>query len=146
MKPGTPLQSLADFVAPLASGRADYQVAFAVTTGNEVEEYAKTFRDAGDDYTAIIIQALADRFAEGLAELLHRKVRRFMGFGITEDLAVEDLIQERYLVIRPAAGYPACPDHPEKPAVWVLLDGEAKVGMPLTSRYAMFPPSSVSGF
>ncbi len=145
MKPGTPFQSLADFVAPLASGRADYLGAFAVTAGNEVEEYAKSFRDKGDDYTAIIIQALADRFAEGLAELLHRKVRRFMGFGITEDLAVEDLIQERYRGIRPAAGYPACPDHTEKQAVWDLLDVEAKVGMQLTSSYAMFPPSSVSG-
>ena len=145
VKPGTPFQSLADFVTPLASGRADYLGAFAVTAGNEVEEYAKTFRDKGDDYTAIIIQALADRFAEGLAELLHRKVRRFMGFGITEDLAVEDLIQERYRGIRPAAGYPACPDHTEKQALWDLLDVEAKVGMQLTSSYAMFPPSSVSG-
>jgi 5-methyltetrahydrofolate--homocysteine methyltransferase len=142
---GTPFQSLADFVAPLDSGRADYLGAFAVTAGNEVEEYAKTFRDKHDDYTAILIQALADRFAEGLAELLHRKVRRFMGFGITEDLAVEDLIQERYRGIRPAAGYPACPDHTEKQAVWDLLDVEAKVGMQLTSSYAMFPPSSVSG-
>jgi 5-methyltetrahydrofolate--homocysteine methyltransferase len=145
VKAGSPFQSLADFVAPLKSGRADYLGAFAVTAGNEIEEYAKTFRDAGDDYTAIMIQALADRFAEGLAELLHRKVRKFMGFGITEDLAVEDLIQERYRGIRPAAGYPACPDHTEKQAVWDLLDVEAKVGMQLTSSYAMFPPSSVSG-
>ncbi|MDA7922698.1 hypothetical protein N9B73_13195, partial [Verrucomicrobiales bacterium] len=81
VKAGTPFQSLADFVAPKSSGRADYLGGFAVTAGNEVEEYAKTFKDAGDDYTAIIIQSLADRFAEGLAELLHRKTRRFMGFG-----------------------------------------------------------------
>ena len=101
MKPGTPFQSLADFVAPLASGRADDQGVFAVTAGNEVEEYAKTFRDKHDDYPAILIQGLADRFAEGLAELLHRIVRRFICFGITEDLAVEDLIQERYRGIRP---------------------------------------------
>jgi len=141
VKPGTPFQSLADFVAPLGSGRADYLGAFAVTAGNEVEEYAKTFRDQHDDYTAILIQALADR----LAELFHRKARRFMGFGINEDLALEDLIQERYRGIRPAAGYPACPDHTEKQALWDLLDVEAKAGMELTSSYAMFPPSSVSG-
>ncbi|PAW64859.1 MAG: methionine synthase [Verrucomicrobiia bacterium Tous-C2TDCM] len=142
---GTPFHSLADFVAPLASGRADYLGAFAVTAGNEVEEYAKTFRDKNDDYTAILIQALADRFAEGLAEWLHRKVRRFMGFGIGENLSVEELIDEKYRGIRPAAGYPACPDHTEKQALWDLLDVEAKVGMQLTSSYAMFPPSSVSG-
>ncbi len=145
VKPGTPFQSLADFVAPLGSGRADYLGAFAVTAGNEVEEYAKTFRDKHDDYTAILIQALADRFAEGLAELFHRNVRRFMGFGIGENLSVEDLIRERYRGIRPAAGYPACPDHTEKATLWDLLDVEARVGMELTSSYAMFPPSSVSG-
>ena len=142
---GTPFQSLADFVAPLESGRADYLGAFAVTAGNEVEEYAKTFRDKHDDYTAILIQALADRFAEGTAEWLHRKVRRFMGFGIAENLSVEELIDEKYRGIRPAAGYPACPDHTEKQALWDLLDVEAKVGMQLTTSYAMFPPSSVSG-
>jgi len=142
---GTPFQSLADFVAPLESGRADYLGAFAVTAGNEVEEYAKTFRDKHDDYTAILIQALADRFAEGTAEWLHRKVRRFMGFGIGENLSVEELIDEKYRGIRPAAGYPACPDHTEKQALWDLLDVEKKVGMQLTTSYAMFPPSSVSG-
>jgi 5-methyltetrahydrofolate--homocysteine methyltransferase len=145
VKPGTPFQSLADFVAPRESGRADYLGAFAVTAGNEVEEYAKTFRDNHDDYTAIIIQALADRFAEGLAELFHRRVRRFMGFGLTENLSVEDLIAERYRGIRPAAGYPGCPDHTEKAILWDLLDVQAQVGMELTSSYAMFPPSSVSG-
>jgi 5-methyltetrahydrofolate--homocysteine methyltransferase len=142
---GTPFQSLADFVAPLDSGRSDYLGAFAVTAGNEVEEYAKTFRDQHDDYTAILIQALADRFAEGTAEWLHRKVRRFMGFGIGENLSVEELIDEKYRGIRPAAGYPACPDHTEKQALWDLLDVEKRVGMQLTSSYAMFPPSSVSG-
>ena len=145
VKPGTPFQSLADFVAPLESGRADYLGAFAVTAGNEIEEYAKTFRDAGDDYTAILIQALADRFAEGLAELLHRKVRRFMGFGIAENLSVEEMIAEKYRGIRPAAGYPGCPDHTEKQILWDLLDVEKQVGMELTTSYAMFPGSSVSG-
>ncbi len=145
VKKGNPFQSLADFVAPADSGRADYLGAFAVTAGNEVEEYAKTFKDAGDDYTAIMIQALADRFAEGLAELLHKKARDFMGFGINEGLGVEDYVKERYRGIRPAAGYPACPEHTEKAALWDLLDVEKTVGMELTTNYAMFPPSSVSG-
>ncbi|MDF1823277.1 MAG: methionine synthase [Verrucomicrobiales bacterium] len=145
IKEGTPYQSLADFIAPADCDRADHIGAFAVTAGNEIEEYAKTFKDAGDDYTAIIIQALADRFAEGLAELLHRHVRRFMGFGKEENLQVEDFIKERYRGIRPAAGYPACPDHTEKATLWDLLDVEARTGMQLTTSYAMFPPSSVSG-
>ncbi|MAS94582.1 MAG: methionine synthase [Verrucomicrobiales bacterium] len=145
IKEGTPFQSLADFVAPASAARTDYLGAFAVTAGNEVEEYAKTFRDNGDDYTAIIIQALADRFAEGLAELMHRKVREYMGFGKTENLGVDELIKERYRGIRPAAGYPACPDHTEKAILWDLLDVEKTVGIQLTTSYAMFPPSSVSG-
>ncbi|MCG8599957.1 MAG: methionine synthase [Verrucomicrobiales bacterium] len=145
VKEGTPFQSLADFVAPKDCGRDDFLGAFAVTAGNEVEEYALTFRQNNDDYTAIIIQALADRFAEGLAELLHRRVREFMGFGKNEKLEVEDLIKERYRGIRPAAGYPACPDHTEKQVLWDLLDVENTVGMQLTTSYAMFPPSSVSG-
>ncbi|MDF2375417.1 MAG: methionine synthase [Verrucomicrobiales bacterium] len=145
IKEGTPYQNLADFIAPAGSGRSDHIGAFAVTAGNEIEEYAKTFKDAGDDYTAILIQALADRFAEGLAELLHKRVRDFMGFGKNEGLAVEDFIKERYRGIRPAAGYPACPDHTEKATLWDLLDVEKKTGMQLTTSYAMFPPSSVSG-
>ncbi|MCP5549928.1 MAG: methionine synthase [Akkermansiaceae bacterium] len=145
IREGTPFQSLADFVAPADSGRIDYLGAFAVTAGNEVEEYAATFKEKGDDYTAIVIQALADRFAEGLAELLHKRVRAFMGFGKDEHFGVEDLIKERYRGIRPAAGYPACPDHTEKATLWKLLDVEEKTGISLTSSHAMFPPSSVSG-
>ncbi|MEM7602285.1 MAG: vitamin B12 dependent-methionine synthase activation domain-containing protein, partial [Verrucomicrobiota bacterium] len=145
VKPDAPYKSLADYVAPAESGRLDYLGAFAVTAGNEVEEYARTFKDAGDDYTAIMIQALADRFAEGLAELLHKRVRQFMGFGKTEGLSNQDLIRERYRGVRPAAGYPACPDHTEKAILWDLLDVENTVGMQLTTSYAMFPPSSVSG-
>ena len=145
IKPNAPFQSLADFVAPADSGVLDYLGGFAVTAGNEVEEYAATFKEAGDDYTAIIIQSLADRFAEGLAELLHKRVRDFMGFGKEEKLQTEDFIKERYRGIRPAAGYPACPDHTEKSVLWELLDVEKTVGMELTSSYAMFPPSSVSG-
>jgi len=145
IKAGAPYQSLADFVAPKECDRPDHLGAFAVTAGNEVEEYAKTFKDAGDDYTAIIIQALADRFAEGFAELLHKKVRVHMGFGKEEGLSSEDLIKECYRGIRPAAGYPACPDHTEKQILWDLLDVEKRTGMQLTTSYAMFPPSSVSG-
>ncbi len=145
VKADTPFQSLADFVAPKDCGRDDFLGVFAVTAGNEVEEYAASFREKGDDYTAIIIQALADRFAEGLAELLHKRVRDFMGFGNNEKLTVEDFIKERYRGIRPAAGYPACPDHTEKGVLWDLLDVEKTINMELTSSYAMFPPSSVSG-
>ncbi len=142
---GTPHQSLADFIAPQSCKRLDHIGGFAVTAGNEIEVYAKSFKDKGDDYTAIIIQALADRFAEGLAELMHKKVRESMGFGKTENLSPEDLIKERYRGIRPAAGYPACPDHTEKAGLWDLLNVEKTVGMQLTTSYAMFPPSSVSG-
>lgn len=145
IKAGSPFQSLADYVAPDTCGRPDHIGAFAVTAGNEVEEYAKTFKDKGDDYTAIMIQALADRFAEGLAELMHKRVRDDMGFGISEGLTNEDFIKERYRGIRPAAGYPACPDHTEKQTLWNLLDVDKTLNMQLTSSYAMFPPSSVSG-
>lgn len=140
-----PHQCLADFIAPLDSGLTDYLGTFAVTAGDEIEQYAKSFKDAGDDYTAIIIQALADRFAEGLAELLHRRVRASMGFSEPEALSVDDLIKERYRGIRPAAGYPACPDHTEKSTLWDVLQVEEKVGISLTSSYAMNPGSSVSG-
>lgn len=145
IKKNTPFQSLADFIAPKSSNLNDHLGAFAVTAGNEVEEYAASFKNSGDDYTGIMIQALADRFAEGLAELMHRRVREFMGFGKQENLAIEDLIKERYRGIRPAAGYPACPDHTEKAILWDLLNVEKSVGMQLTTSYAMFPPSSVSG-
>jgi 5-methyltetrahydrofolate--homocysteine methyltransferase len=145
IKKNTPFQSLADFVAPKGSGLNDHLGAFSVTAGNEVEEYAASFKNNGDDYTGIMIQALADRFAEGLAELMHRRVREFMGFGKQENFAVEDLIKERYRGIRPAAGYPACPDHTEKAILWDLLNVEKTVGMQLTTSYAMYPPSSVSG-
>ena len=123
----------------------DYLGAFAVTAGDEVEHYAKSFKDSGDDYTAIIIQALADRFAEGLAELLHRRVRESMGFSEPETLSVDDLIKEHYRGIRPAAGYPACPDHTEKSTLWKVLQVEEKIGVSLTSSFAMNPGSSVSG-
>ncbi len=145
VKEGTPYQCLSDFIAPKSSGRADFIGTFAVTAGQEIEDYAATFKNKHDDYTAIIIQALADRFAEGLAELLHKRVREFMGFGKSEGLSVDEMIAEKYRGIRPAAGYPACPDHTEKETLWRLLDVEAKTGIQLTTSYAMNPPSSVSG-
>ncbi|MCB1089227.1 MAG: cobalamin-dependent protein, partial [Verrucomicrobiae bacterium] len=145
IREGSPYQCLADFIAPAGSGRTDYLGAFAVTAGEEVEAYAAELKAKGDDYSAIIVQALADRFAEGLAELLHRRVRQFMGFGQSEQLSVADLIDEKYRGIRPAAGYPASPDHTEKGTLWQLLDVESAVGISLTSSYAMYPPSSVSG-
>lgn len=145
VKADSPYQSLSDFIAPLDTGLTDYMGTFAVTAGQEVDDYAESFKQAGDDYTAIIIQALADRFAEALAELMHKKVRDFSGFGQNEDLSTEDLIKERYRGIRPAAGYPACPDHTEKNILWDALQVEEQVGITLTSSYAMYPGSSVSG-
>lgn len=141
-----PRYCLADFVAPRDSGRRDHLGAFAVTAGPEIEEYALYFKQQKqDDYTAIIIQALADRFAEGLTEYLHKIVRAQWGYGKDENLAVDELIQEKYRGIRPAAGYPSCPDHTEKAELWRLLDAERNVGVSLTESYAMNPPSSVSG-
>ncbi len=155
-----PYYCLADFIAPKESGRTDYLGAFAVTAGNEIEEYAKTFKDKEDDYTAILIQALADRFAEGAAEYCHKLARDQWGYGKEEPFLfgerlsakpgevnrkLEWLIKEKYRGIRPAAGYPSCPEHTEKQGIWDLLDAEGNAGMSLTSSYAMFPPSSVSG-
>tara|TARA_B110000037_G_C17060102_1_gene481518 strand:- start:276 stop:1385 length:1110 start_codon:yes stop_codon:yes gene_type:complete len=137
--------SLADFIAPESSGRVDYIGGFAVTAGFELEEYATGFKDSGDDYTAIMIQALGDRFAEALAEYVHKNVRDDWGFGESEGLSVEECIKEKYRGIRPAAGYPACPDHTEKDLLWTLLDAEKATTIALTESYAMNPPSSVSG-
>jgi len=137
--------SLADFIAPEESGLVDCLGGFAVTSGQEIEEFARSFKETGDDYTAIIIQALSDRFAEALAEMMHKKARDYWGFGQEEDLGIADLIKEKYQGIRPAAGYPACPDHTEKKTLWEILDVEKKTGITLTESYAMNPPSSVSG-
>jgi 5-methyltetrahydrofolate--homocysteine methyltransferase len=140
-----PLFSLADFIAPKSSGRTDHLGAFAVTMGPEADALAAEKKAAGDDYTAIMLQALADRLAEALAEWLHREVRHLWGFGKDENLSVEGLINEDYRGIRPAAGYPACPDHTEKATLWRLLDAEAETGISLTESYAMYPAASVSG-
>ncbi|GAB4242882.1 MAG: hypothetical protein OHK005_06920 [Candidatus Methylacidiphilales bacterium] len=142
---GEPNYCLADFIAPKESGRRDYLGAFAVTAGHGVEEYAKAFEKAGDDYKAIMAKALGDRLAEAYAELEHKRVRDAWGYGKTESLSPEDLIRERYRGIRPAAGYPACPDHTEKRKLFEWIQAPAQVGITLTESCAMFPASSVSG-
>ncbi len=137
---------LADFVAPAASGLGDYLGAFAVTAGAGVETLAASFKAANDDYNAILTQALGDRIAEALAELLHRKAREFCGFGRDEGLSMQQLHREKYRGVRPAPGYPACPEHTEKRTLFSLLDAEARIGVRLTESCAMYPASSVSGF
>jgi len=136
---------LADFIAPKDSGRIDYLGGFAVTAGHGVEEFAKEFEAKHDDYSAIMAKALGDRLAEALAELMHKKAREASGYGKTENLEMKDIIREKYRGIRPAPGYPACPDHTEKPPLFDLLNAEATTGIKLTESNAMFPASSVSG-
>ena len=139
-------RSLADYITPFSeSGQVDYIGAFAVTAGHGCDELAKEIEAEGDDYRSIMIKALADRFAEAFAEYLHAKVRGQWGFGSSEDLSNEDLISEKYRGIRPAFGYPSCPDHLPKGPLWQLLDAEAATGMTLTESFAMFPAASVSG-
>ncbi len=137
--------ALADFIAPKSSGRADYLGAFAVSAGHGTDELAKHFEKDHDDYNSIMAKALADRLAEAFAEYLHKRARIDWGFGKTENLSHEELIREKYRGIRPAAGYPACPDHTEKGILWRLLDVEKQAGIKLTESYAMWPASSVSG-
>jgi len=137
---------LADYIAPKDSGRIDYLGGFAVTAGHGVEQLVMEFKKANDDYSAIMTQALGDRLAEALAELMHKRARDFCGFGQTENLSMEDIIRERYRGIRPAPGYPACPDHTEKPILFDLLNATAATGISLTESCAMTPASSVSGW
>jgi len=137
---------LADYIAPRESGRTDFIGGFVVTAGDGVEKLAAEFKRAGDDYHAIMTQALGDRIAEALAEKMHKHAREFCGFGKTENLSPEDLIHEKYRGIRPAPGYPACPDHTEKQTLFRLLDATAATGVTLTESCAMTPSSSVSGW
>jgi len=139
-----PFRCLADFVAPRSSGLDDHVGAFAVTAGLAADELAKAHQEARDDYGAIIVKALADRLAEAFAEVLHAQVRRAWGYEAGESYGNEDLIAEKYRGIRPAFGYPACPDHSEKPKLFELLDAPA-VGITLTESFAMWPAASVSG-
>lgn len=139
--------ALADFIAPRESGRIDTLGAFVVTTGIGIDAPVKAFEEANDDYNAILLKALADRLAEAFAERMHQKVRKDLwGYAPDEKLENNDLIQEQYLGIRPAPGYPAFPDHTEKGLLWALLDAERHTGVSLTESYAMWPASSVSGF
>jgi 5-methyltetrahydrofolate--homocysteine methyltransferase len=140
-----PCRSLADFIAPKATGLSDTIGGFAVTTGIGLKELCDGFRAQNDDYNAIMAEALADRLAEAFAECLHKRVRDEWGYGREEGLGPKDFIEERYRGIRPAAGYPACPDHTEKGALWELLDVEKHTGMTLTESFAIWPGSSVSG-
>ncbi|MDU3154843.1 methionine synthase [Hafnia alvei] len=138
---------LADFVAPKSSGKADYIGAFAVTGGLEEDTLADAYEAQHDDYNKIMVKALSDRLAEAFAEYLHEKVRKVhWGYAANENLSNEELIRENYQGIRPAPGYPACPEHTEKAAIWTLLDAENSVGMKLTESYAMWPGASVSGW
>jgi 5-methyltetrahydrofolate--homocysteine methyltransferase len=143
---GEPLLSLADFVAPRESGLIDYLGAFAVTTGIGADALVKKYEADLNDYDAILVKALADRLAEAFAELLHHRTRIEWGYGRDERPSLDDLIHERYRGIRPAPGYPACPDHTEKATLWSLLDVEAAASIRLTENFAMHPAASVSGF
>ena len=140
-----PCRSLGDFIAPKATGLRDHIGAFAVTTGIGLKELTDKYRAEHDDYNAIMAEALADRLAEAFAECLHKRVRDEWGYGRAENLSPAELIQEKYRGIRPAPGYPACPDHTEKGTIWKLLDVEAKTGIRITESFAMWPGSSVSG-
>lgn len=142
-----PHYSLADFVAPKETGKQDYIGGFAVTAGIGAEELAKEYQSKGDDYNSIMVKALADRLAEAFAEHMHQRVRKeFWGYDRDENLSNEDLIKEQYKGIRPAPGYPACPDHTEKTQLFALLDGEKNTGITLTEHFAMLPTAAVSGW
>ncbi|MGH8264412.1 MAG: methionine synthase, partial [Steroidobacteraceae bacterium] len=145
--PGQSHDCLADYVAQKGSGIADYVGAFAVTAGIGIEQHVARFERAHDDYSAILLKALADRLAEAFAECLHQRVRReFWGYAADEKLSNEQLIREEYRGIRPAPGYPACPDHTEKATLFRLLDAERNAGIRLTDSFAMYPTAAVSGF
>ena len=145
--PGRPNQCLADFVAPRSSGLNDYLGAFAVTAGLGIEEHLRRFEAEHDDYRAIMLKSLADRLAEAFAELMHERVRKeFWGYAADERLDNDDLIAEAYRGIRPAPGYPACPDHTEKALLWGLIDPLNNAGIQLTESFAMWPAAAVSGW
>jgi 5-methyltetrahydrofolate--homocysteine methyltransferase len=144
---GVPNRSLGDFVAPRETGLPDHVGAFAVTAGLGAQDRIDAFKKANDDYSAIMLESLADRLAEAFAERLHQRVRtEFWGHVPDEDLANEDLIAEKYQGIRPAPGYPACPEHTEKATLWELLDVETNTGIELTDSMAMWPGAAVSGW
>ena len=139
--------ALADFISPKDFGKQDYVGCFCVSTGFGVQELAKQFEASHDDYNSIMIKALADRLAEAFAEFLHKEIRtNYWGYAKDENLTNEELIKETYKGIRPAPGYPACPDHLEKKTIWKLLKVKEKIGVELTDSLAMWPAASVSGY
>ena len=143
----TPYYALSDFVAPKESAKQDYFGAFAVTTGIGIEKMVEEFEKNHDDYNSIMVKALADRLAEAFAERLHQIVRKdIWAYAKNETLSNEELIKEKYTGIRPAPGYPACPDHTEKRTLFDLLSVEANTGINLTENFAMYPTAAVSGF
>jgi 5-methyltetrahydrofolate--homocysteine methyltransferase len=144
MADDTPHLSLADFVAPTESGQTDFVGAFATTAGLGADALSRTFEQQHDDYHAIMVKALADRLAEACAEWLHQRARHDWGYGVEERFTPTDLLSEHYRGIRPAFGYPACPDHSEKRRLFDLLGAE-RAGMSLTESFAMMPAASVSG-
>lgn len=144
---GAPNMALSDFVAPKDSGKKDYMGAFCVTAGFGSDEWARSFEESMDDYSSIMVKSLADRLAEAFAEFLHEKIRKeIWGYSPDESLSAQSMIEESYRGIRPAPGYPACPDHLEKQTIWKLLDVEKEIGVSLTESMAMWPASSVSGY
>jgi 5-methyltetrahydrofolate--homocysteine methyltransferase len=144
---GQPNYALSDFIAPKESGVRDYMGCFAVCTGFGLDEMVSAFEADHDDYSAIIAKALADRLAEALAEYMHEKVRKELwGYAAQEKLSNEQLIDEAYRGIRPAPGYPACPDHLEKQTIWDILQVEQSIGIQLTESLAMYPTAAVSGY
>jgi 5-methyltetrahydrofolate--homocysteine methyltransferase len=144
---GQPNYALSDFIAPKDSGEQDYIGCFAVCAGYGVDELVKSFEQKHDDYNAILVKALADRLAEALAEFMHEKVRKeIWGYASRESLTNEELIAESYCGIRPAPGYPACPDHLEKQTIWDLMEVENAIGLSLTESMAMYPTAAVSGY
>ncbi|MEI6900999.1 MAG: vitamin B12 dependent-methionine synthase activation domain-containing protein, partial [Bacteroidota bacterium] len=139
--------ALSDFIKPVESGDIDYLGLFAVTAGINADTWAKYYQDQLDDYNSIMVKVLSDRLAEAFAELMHERVRKeFWGYDKDEHLAVTQMLKEEYRGIRPAPGYPACPEHSEKLVLFNLLDTEGKTGIQLTENYAMYPAASVSGF
>ena len=148
LKPeGQPNYALSDFVAPKSSNLDDFIGAFALTAGIGTDKLVAQYEKENDDYNAIMVKAIADRLAEAFAECLHDHVRRHnWGYASKENLSVEELIDEKYVGIRPAPGYPACPDHTEKDVLWRLLSVRENIGLSLTENYAMSPAASVSGW
>jgi 5-methyltetrahydrofolate--homocysteine methyltransferase len=144
---GVPNRSLGDYIAPKSSGVQDWIGGFAVTAGLGCHERVAAFKKANDDYNAILLESLADRLAEAFAERLHQRLRReWWGYAADEHLDNSALIDEKYQGIRPAPGYPACPEHSEKGTLWALLDAEKNTGIQLTESYAMWPAAAVSGW